>query len=141
LDRVTCPKRLRCFPGEHMNISEYRLLSEALKRWEDYEPVVSQGARDELTPIFDAARLTYDRYQECDYCGGRQMVHTDKPGKTSPYPCPSCEGRGIRPNQTRVEQAADTFGEWLYRMHGTISSCDHHDETSAVVRAFDKETQ
>ena len=35
-----------------------------------------------------------------------------------------------------VERAGDSLDEWLFRMHGLTSSCNHHDEASAVLTAI-----
>lgn len=33
-------------------------------------------------------------YERCRTCGGARVVHTDRPGATSPRPCPACDSHG-----------------------------------------------
>lgn len=33
-------------------------------------------------------------WERCRVCRGSQVIHTDKPGLTSPRPCPRCGGHG-----------------------------------------------
>jgi hypothetical protein len=134
-----------------MSITEWRKLGEALPK----VAYLCIGQEDEaVDAVYYAARRDHDRWQICDNprcdvgwmghtldCVGGYIGVTEVVGHDDCMPCPSCGGSGLLPNQERLEQAADVFGEWLYRMHGTISSCDHHDETAQVVRAFDQNTQ
>lgn len=34
------------------------------------------------------------------------------------------------------ERVADAFGEWLHRMHGVVSSCDHTAEATGILAAL-----
>lgn len=36
-----------------------------------------------------------------------------------------------------VEAVADLVGEWLFRMHGIQSSCDHHAEATELLASTD----
>jgi hypothetical protein len=76
-----------------------------------------------------AARLTYDRWQECDNpeCDeGRIWEYQDNSTADQWYDCPSCGGSGVLPNQARLEAARNVDGGMLVDM-------------VAAVRAFDKE--
>jgi hypothetical protein len=141
-----------------MNIREHRELGEALKHFAFGLPLVAEqkGAgvpnyvQDALT-VINAARLTYDRYQECDCDDGKVMQpHDHEANCWEECVCgavyeihPSCGGSGLQPNQARRRQAAidlidatpdewDREPDWLQR--NTLESVD------IVVRAFDKET-
>ena len=42
------------------------------------------------------------------------------------------------PSKGAIEAVADLFGEWLHRMHGVTSSCDHQTEATELL-AFIRE--
>jgi len=118
-----------------MNIYEHRKLGEALRQWDEL------GWDD--TVVFAAARLTYDRWQECGECEGSRVRHNDgwirHPEQN---PCPSCGGTGLRPNQARLEAGLAEIpihydDEWAQDIY---SHEERMEFFAAAVRAFDKET-
>lgn len=131
-----------------MNIVEWRKLGEALEWWDKAQQDGSPNS-EKWTVVLAAARLTYDRYQECDNpeCDeGRIWEYQDNSTADQWYDCPSCGGSGLQPNQARIM-------EWCkkhdYPRLGTqTGSCEFGaglDEPCDLfiveVRAFDKEAE
>jgi hypothetical protein len=116
-----------------MNIQEYRKLGEALER---LKGILMLAVGDDLDIVFAAARLTYDRYQECGECEGTgDQVESVPVGHFVHRPCPSCGGLGLQPNQARFKAAAKAVAE---AYEGTMFP-QSRDMFLAGVRAFDKE--
>lgn len=111
-----------------MNIAEWRELGEAL-------PVIARLLQETVSGcdefndgslVLAAARLTYDRYQECETCS----MSSWKDGE-----CPSCGGSGLQPNQKG--RHCDLCLHVLAREDPDF---DMEKGLDAAVRAFDKET-
>jgi len=84
-----------------MNIHDHRKLGEALRAWEQEWSTYFEEI------FYNAARQTYDRYQECGECEDGQ-INSGRPPANLPefqdkYPCPSCGGSGLQPNQARLK--------------------------------------
>lgn len=71
----------------------YRMSYRTDGHFEDFHTAIRRGEPvaaldDHGTP---AERQEYTpEGQPCSTCGGRKVIHTDRPGATSPRPCPAC---------------------------------------------------
>jgi hypothetical protein len=110
-------------------IVEHRKLGEALEYF-DHKSDVMGGYSDHFAPVVAAARLTYDRYQECEECEGKggseNTLGMERPEFVV---CPRCGGSGLLPKQAQYPDEDVVLDGPLPRRQ------------IGAVRAFDKETE